>query len=95
MSIELTRSEEFALVTLSRPDVLNALSFAPGYIVADLNREAMTHGPLADYLKKRIPSGTSGAASDVSKLVAALFSEDIPFLSGETIYIDGAQGTNH
>jgi len=63
-----------------------------GYIVTDLNRKAMTEGPLADYLQKRIPSGRPGTAGDVAKLVAAIFSEDIPFLSGETIYIDGAQG---
>jgi NAD(P)-dependent dehydrogenase (short-subunit alcohol dehydrogenase family) len=74
---------------------IRVLDVAPGYIVTDLNREAMTHGPLADYLKKRIPSGATGTTSDVAKLVAALFAEDLPFLSGETIYIDGAQGINH
>ena len=35
MSIELTRIEEFALITLNRPDALNALSFA---LIADLSR---------------------------------------------------------
>ena len=35
MSIELTRVEEFALITLNRPDALNALSFA---LIADLAR---------------------------------------------------------
>jgi NAD(P)-dependent dehydrogenase (short-subunit alcohol dehydrogenase family) len=74
---------------------IRVLDVAPGYIVTDLNRDAMTSGPLADYLKKRIPSGATGKTSDVAKLVAAIFSEDIPFLSGETIYIDGAQGINH
>ncbi|MDB5808478.1 MAG: short-chain dehydrogenase [Betaproteobacteria bacterium] len=74
---------------------IRVLDVAPGYIVTDLNRDAMTKGQLADYLKKRIPSGNTGATSDVAKLVAVLFSEDIPFLSGETIYIDGAQGINH
>ena len=74
---------------------IRVLDVAPGYIVTDLNRKAMTEGPLADYLKKRIPSGRPGTAGDVAKLVAAIFSEDIPFLSGETIYIDGAQGINH
>ena len=74
---------------------IRVLDVAPGYIVTDLNREAMTSGPLADYLKKRIPSGATGKTADVAKLVAALFTEDIPFLSGETIYIDGAQGINH
>ncbi len=74
---------------------IRVLDVAPGYIVTDLNRKAMTEGPLADYLKKRIPSGKSGTTGDVAKLVAAIFSEDIPFLSGETIYIDGAQGIAH
>jgi NAD(P)-dependent dehydrogenase (short-subunit alcohol dehydrogenase family) len=74
---------------------IRVLDVAPGYIVTDLNREAMTHGPLAEYLKKRIPSGATGTTADVAKLVAALFTEDLPFLSGETIYIDGAQGINH
>src|SRR5512147_2074145 len=35
MSIELTRVEEFALITLNRPDALNALSFA---LIGDLGR---------------------------------------------------------
>ena len=74
---------------------IRVLDVAPGYIVTDLNREAMTGGPLADYLKKRIPSGVTGTTGDVAKLVAAIFSEDIAFLSGETIYIDGAQGIAH
>ena len=35
MSIDLTRVEEFALITLNRPDALNALSFS---LIADLGR---------------------------------------------------------
>ncbi len=35
MAVELTRVEEFALITLNRPDALNALSFA---LIADLGR---------------------------------------------------------
>ena len=35
MAIELTRVEEFALITLNRPDALNALSFS---LIADLGR---------------------------------------------------------
>jgi hypothetical protein len=31
----------------------------------------------------------------VAKLVAALFAEDIAYLTGETLYIDGAQGMAH
>ena len=74
---------------------IRVLDVAPGYIVTDLNRAAMTEGPLAEHLKKRIPSGTLGTTADVAKLIAAIFSEDLPFLTGETIYIDGAQGVAH
>jgi enoyl-CoA hydratase len=35
MTIELTRADEFALITLNRPDALNALSFS---LIADLGR---------------------------------------------------------
>ena len=51
--------------------------------------------PLRAYLEKRIPRGSPGSAEDVGKLVAALFDSGIGFLSGETIYIDGAQGIAH
>lgn len=70
---------------------IRVVDVAPGYIVTDLNRGAMTSGPLADHLKKRIPSGRTGTTSDVARLVAAIFGEDLPFLTGETIYIDGGQ----
>ncbi len=74
---------------------IRVIDVAPGYIVTDLNRDAMTAGPLAEYLKKRVPSGTTGTTADVAKLVAAIMSEDLPFLSGATIYIDGAQSVAH
>jgi NAD(P)-dependent dehydrogenase (short-subunit alcohol dehydrogenase family) len=74
---------------------IRVLDVAPGYIMTDMNREAMTQGALAEYLKKHIPSATTGTPGDVARLVAALFAEDIPFLSGETIYLDGAQGIAH
>jgi NAD(P)-dependent dehydrogenase (short-subunit alcohol dehydrogenase family) len=70
---------------------IRVVDVAPGYIVTDLNRDAMTSGPLADHLKKRIPAGRTGSTADVARLVAAIFAEDLPFLTGETIYIDGGQ----
>src|SRR5690606_3295950 len=68
---------------------------APGYIATDLNREQMESGPLSEYLKKRIPGKKPGTAADVAKLVHALFVADSRFLTGETIYFDGAQGIAH
>ncbi|WP_281783305.1 SDR family NAD(P)-dependent oxidoreductase [Sinimarinibacterium flocculans] len=74
---------------------IRAMNVAPGYIVTDLNREQMEAGPLRAYLDKRIPGREPGTADDVGRLVAALYASDIGFLSGETIYIDGAQGIAH
>lgn len=74
---------------------IRVVDVAPGYIETDLNREALAQGPLRDFLAKRIPGGKSGRTSDVARLVAAIFAEDLPFLTGETIYIDGGQGIAH
>jgi NAD(P)-dependent dehydrogenase (short-subunit alcohol dehydrogenase family) len=74
---------------------IRVIDVAPGYIETDLNKEAMSAGPLREYLEKRIPGRTPGTSADVAKLVKALFLADSPFLSGETIYIDGAQGVAH
>lgn len=74
---------------------IRVVDVAPGYIETDLNREALTQGPLREFLARRVPGGKSGTTADVAKLVAALFREDIPFLTGATIYVDGAQGIAH
>ena len=47
---------------------------------------------MREYLDKRIPGRRPATAEEVARLVAAIFAEDIPFLTGETIYIDGGQG---
>jgi len=73
---------------------IRVLDVAPGYIETDLNRDAF-QGPLREFLAKRIPGGKHGTPQDIAKLVAAIFCEDIPFLTGETIYIDGGQGMAH
>ena len=74
---------------------IRVLDVAPGYIETDLNADAMRSGPLRAYLEKRIPSGRPGTALDVANLVGALYSSGAGFMSGETLYIDGAQGIAH
>jgi len=74
---------------------IRVIDVAPGYIQTDLNAEAMSAGPLRAYLEKRIPAGHPGTADDVASLVASLFADGGRFLTGETIYIDGAQGITH
>ena len=74
---------------------IRVLDIAPGYVETDLNRDAFTSGPLREYLQKRIPIKRHGTAPEVARLVAAVFAEDIPFLTGDTIYVDGGQGIAH
>jgi NAD(P)-dependent dehydrogenase (short-subunit alcohol dehydrogenase family) len=77
------------------PRNVRVLDVAPGYIETDLNRTAVTSGPLRDFLAKRIPGGRAGTTHEVARLVAAIYAEDIAFLNGETIYVDGGQGIAH
>jgi NAD(P)-dependent dehydrogenase (short-subunit alcohol dehydrogenase family) len=75
---------------------IKVMDVAPGYILTDLNAEAMAPGgPLRAYLDKRIPGREPGTAADVGALVAALFTPAGNFLTGETIYIDGGQSIAH
>jgi NAD(P)-dependent dehydrogenase (short-subunit alcohol dehydrogenase family) len=71
------------------------LNVAPGYIETDLNRQFLADDRIRQWLAQRIPGGEVGKAEDVAKLVTALICEDLPFLTGETVYLDGGQGMNH
>lgn len=74
---------------------IQTINVAPGYIETDLNRDYLAQESVQAFMKARIPTGGPGRPHDVARLVAALITEALPFLSGETIYIDGAQGINH
>jgi NAD(P)-dependent dehydrogenase (short-subunit alcohol dehydrogenase family) len=76
-------------------DGIRVINVAPGYIETDLNRDFLAKEKIRDWLAKRVPVGRSGRAEEVAKLVGALFAEDIGYLSGETIYLDGGQGMQH
>ena len=52
-------------------------------------------GPVREYIDKRIPGRRPGTVDEIARLVAGIFAEDIPFLTGDTIYIDGGQGIAH
>lgn len=76
-------------------DGIRVMNVAPGYIETDLNRDFLARDKVKAWMATRIPVGQPGQPEDVARLVAALFGEEINFLTGETIYIDGAQGMNH
>lgn len=74
---------------------IRVLNVAPGYIETDLNRDFLAREKVKAWMSRRIPTGAPGRVSDVARLVGGLIDQSIPFLTGETIYIDGAQGINH
>ena len=74
---------------------IRTVNIAPGYIETDLNKEFLESEKVQKLLSERIPTGGPGKAEDVAKLVAALMAEDIPFLTGSTIYLDGGQTFAH
>lgn len=76
-------------------DGIRVMNVAPGYIETDLNRNFLAREKVKAWMKSRIPVGAPGQPEDVARLVAAIIQERIGFLTGETIYIDGAQGMNH
>ena len=76
-------------------DNIRVVDVAPGYIETDLNREHLARDKVRKWLEGRVPVGRPGTPQEVARLVAALLVEDIPFLTGETIYLDGGQGMNN
>lgn len=76
-------------------DGIRVLDVAPGYIETDLNRDFLASEKIQAWLKRRVPAGRAGTPQEVARLVGALYVENIAFLTGETIYIDGGQGANH
>jgi NAD(P)-dependent dehydrogenase (short-subunit alcohol dehydrogenase family) len=78
------------------PKRIQVLTIAPGYVVTDLNREELAPGSgLTRYLEKRIPAGGPSAPEPLARLVAALFVEEVTFLTGVTIRYDGGQAIAH
>ena len=76
-------------------DGVRVVTVAPGFIGTDLNQRHMANDRFRDFITRRIPSGEIGRPQEVARLVAAIAGENLHFLNGETIYLDGGQGMNH
>jgi NAD(P)-dependent dehydrogenase (short-subunit alcohol dehydrogenase family) len=70
---------------------ISVFTVAPGYIFTDLNAHVLADPPAREKLERRIPAGRVGEPAEIGRLVASLIVEDISFLTGETIYVDGGQ----
>lgn len=77
------------------PKKIRVMTVAPGYIETDLNKDFLASEKTRAFLASRIPAGGPAGAEQVARLIGCLFDETIPFLTGETIYLDGGQGMAH
>jgi len=76
-------------------DNIAVVDVAPGYVETDLNRDFLARDKVRAWMQRRVPVGRAGMADEVARLVGAIFSENIKYLTGETIYLDGGHGMNH
>lgn len=74
---------------------VRVITLAPGFIGTNLNQTHMDNPRFRDFITRRIPSGEIGKPEEVARLAAGLAEENLHFLNGETIYLDGGQGMNH
>ena len=74
---------------------IRVMDVAPGYIETDLNHDALQEPRMQDYIRRRVPARRAGTPDEVARLVGALFETEIGYLTGETIYMDGAHGIGH
>ena len=76
-------------------DGISVVNVAPGYVETDFNREFMQRDAVKRWLERRIPVGRTGTPEEVATLITALFQLRVPYLTGETIYLDGGHGMHH
>jgi NAD(P)-dependent dehydrogenase (short-subunit alcohol dehydrogenase family) len=76
-------------------DNIRVIDVAPGFTLTDLNKLHMESERFRNFITKAIPIGRPGEPEEVARFVAALIGEDIPFATGETYYLDGAQAISN
>lgn len=76
-------------------DNIRVIDVAPGYIATDLNAKFRAREATQRWIQQRIPVGRAGTPAEIGRLVAMLFTSDVAYLTGETIYVDGGLGMNH
>lgn len=71
---------------------ISVLNVAPGYVETGLNADFLSTPGNRELLARKVPVGRLGSSEEIGRLVAMFFRERIGFLTGETIYVDGAHG---
>jgi NAD(P)-dependent dehydrogenase (short-subunit alcohol dehydrogenase family) len=72
-------------------DAIRVLDVAPGYVRTALNEDFLGDPAMLAKVARRIPVRRVGEPTEIGRFVAGLITDPIGFLTGETIYLDGAQ----
>jgi NAD(P)-dependent dehydrogenase (short-subunit alcohol dehydrogenase family) len=75
-------------------DSIRVVNIAPGYVMTELNDDFFADSEQVARMERRIPVHRLGEASEIGRLTASIISDNIGYLTGETIYVDGAQGVS-
>jgi len=73
-------------------DGIRVVNVAPGFVTTDLNRDFFAKPKIREWIEKGIPVGRAGEVSEIATFIGTLFTDRVPYLTGETIYIDGGHG---
>lgn len=68
------------------------VDIAPGYVETGLNADFLEIEGNRELLARKVPIGRLGSSEEIARLVSVLMRERIGFLTGETIFVDGAHG---
>ncbi len=77
------------------PDHIRVLNVEPGYIETEISRKFLTKDWAQERIIARIPAGRAGTCEDVANLVAAVYVENLDFLTGASICMDGGNSIAH
>lgn len=76
------------------PQKIRVIDLAPGFIATELNQAYMAQESFQRFLQRRVPTGGPGAPEEVARLIGVLYDTELPFLTGETIFMDGGHSIN-
>ncbi|MBI3992444.1 MAG: SDR family oxidoreductase [Candidatus Lambdaproteobacteria bacterium] len=77
------------------PEGIAVLNLAPGYVETEISRKWLHKDWARERILARIPAGRPPTGEAVARLVAAFYAERLPYLTGETIYMDGGLSVSH
>lgn len=76
------------------PKGIRVVAIGPGLVETPLTEYAKLLPEIGQAYLDSVPLGRVGAPDDIAKAALFLVSDDASWISGETLYVDGAESTN-